>query len=399
VALAKVSLWGLTLTGFLWAQLSFNPYSGYGWGYTYPQTASSQAGMGRLGTVGLGMSLPYQPAHSAHLRGTQVDFSAYSRQSTLKSAANRATVGTGSLQNLLLSFTNGKGWGLAMGLAPEAMSGYYSSYQVREPIRYAATDALQGTASQAYLQMAIRWKSLALGYHFGYLRGTYERTQTLQLATQSLPDYLLTTLRFKAFLHSLGLLYQDSTGSLWYQVGLSYRFQAPLSGGYLYSFQKNLSFTSVIADTFAFQEGRVGRYPAHYRAGVALGRKNWMGGVEGGYMEAPPPWQWSGFWPASGRPSWDLRLGIEWLPDPRAPAFYKRFRYQAGAYMQTFPYTAGRLYAATLGLGWAFPRSASVCYLSGEYGRLPAAGLTERYWQISIGLAFREQWFVPPRID
>jgi hypothetical protein len=27
---------GLSLT-FLWAQLSYNPYSGYGWGYNYPK--------------------------------------------------------------------------------------------------------------------------------------------------------------------------------------------------------------------------------------------------------------------------------------------------------------------------------------------------------------------------
>ena len=381
------------------AQLSFNPYSGYGWGYTYAQTASSQAGMGRLSVVGLGMSLPAQPAHSAHLRGTQVDFSGYARQSILKAPSTRATTGTGSLQNLLLSFTNGKGWGFAMGLTPETISGYYSNYQLQRPIPYRATDALQGTASQAFLQTAFRWKAIALGYQFGYLWSAHERTQSLQFPTQSLPDYLLTRLRLKALVHTLGLLYQDSTARWWYQVGFSYRFRSPLSGTHLYTFQKSLSYTSIIVDTLAYDQGRLAYYPASYRGGFSLGRKNWMLGIEGGYMEAPGAWAWPGFWPAQGRPSWDARMGIEWLPDPRATAFYKRIRYQVGAYIQTFPYTPNRLYASTLGIGWAFPRSASVCYLSAEYGRFPARQVREHYWQISLGVTFREQWFVPPRID
>jgi hypothetical protein len=115
------------------------------------------------------------------------------------SLQSRHHVGTGGLQNLLLSFTNGKGWGLAMGLAPEAISGYYSTYNLQEPLRYKATDALQGTTSQAYIQTALRWKSLALGYQFGYLCGTYERTQSLQLSTQSLPDLLLPACVSKPF--------------------------------------------------------------------------------------------------------------------------------------------------------------------------------------------------------
>lgn len=399
MVLAKVSFWGLSLIVLVRAQLSFNPYSGYGWGYTYAQTASSQAGMGRLSVVGLGMSLPAQPAHSAQLRGTQVDFSGYARQSILKAPSARAITGTGGLQNLLLSFTNGKGWGFAMGLTPEAISGYHSTYQVQRPVSYYATDALQGTASQAFLQSAFRWKAIALGYQFGYLWSNYERTQSLQLPTQTLPDYLLTRLRLKALLHTLGVLYQDSTDRWWYQVGLSYRFRSYLSGTHLYTFQKSLSYTNIIADTFAYEEGRLAYYPASYRGGVSLGRKTWMLGIEGGYMEAPRAWTWPGFWPAEGKSSWDARVGIEWIPDPRATAFYKRLRYQAGAYIQTFPYAPNRLYAGTLGIGWSFPRSASVCYLSAEYGRFPASRVQEHYWQISLGVAFREQWFVPPRID
>ncbi len=355
--------------------------------------------MGRLSTVGLGMSLPAQPAHSAHLRGTQVDFSGYARQSRLKAPNTRAIAGTGGLQNLLLSFANGKGWGFAMGLTPEALGGYYSTYQVQEPIRYTATDAVQGNSSQAFFQMAVRWRTIALGYQFGYLWGTYERTQSIQLSTQSLSDYLLTRLRFRAILHTLGVLYQDSTRQWWYQVGVSYRFRVPLTSTHLYSFQKSLSYTSVIVDTFAFQWGRRGYYPAFYRAGLMLGRKSWMFGMEGGYAGAPESWDWRGFWFAQGRSSWDVRLGAEWLPDPRAAAFYKRLRYQLGTYLQTFPYAPVRLYAGTFGIGWAFPRSASVCYLTAEYGHFTGLRLYEHYWQISLGLAFREQWFVPPKLD
>jgi hypothetical protein len=95
-------------------------------------------------------------------------------------------------------------------------------------------------------------------------------------------------------------------------------------------------------------------YPASYRGGMALGRKNWMLGVEGGYTETPPAWRWLGFWPAEGKPSWDVRFGLEWLPAPGAPAFYKRLRYQIGAYLQTFslcPHSPlGRYFRHRLGL-------------------------------------------------
>ncbi len=399
MVLGPAPLWRFALIGFAYAQLSFNPHSGYGWGYTHAKTASSQAGMGRLSTIGLGMSLPDQPAHSAHLRGTQLDFSGYGRQATVRSATDRILIGTGSLQNLLLSFSAGKGWGFAMGLTPEAVSGYRSRYVLTQPVSYFATDGLEGLLTQAYIQVAFRWKAIALGYQFGYLRGNYERTQSLQLSIQSLPDYLLSSLRFRGLAHTTGLMLQDSVGDLWYQVGVQYRFRTALSGWNLYTLQKALSLTSLIVDTLALQNGQQGYYPTSYRGGVALGRKSWMIGIEGGYQEAPPAWDRPGFWSSPGRPSWDLRFGVEWLPDPRSTVFYKRLRYQVGGYRQSYPYAEPVLYAGTVGLGWTFPRSASVCYITAEYGSLPHPRIRETYWQISVGVAFREQWFLPPRID
>ncbi len=397
--MALVRLLGTVLIGALWGQLTFNPYSGQGWGFSYPITASAQAGMGHLGTVGLGSSLPDQPAHSAHLGGTQVDFGGYARQSRLKGSGQAAVFGTGGLQNMTLSFSNGRGWGAAFGLAPEAILGYRGEYRPRTPTSFLARESAQGTLSRTYVQLASRWRKVALGYQLTYLRGTYERQLGLQLSEASLTDFLLTSLRLQGIAHGVGLLYQDSIGGLWLQISLRYQAAARLTSQHLYQFQKSFSLNSFVVDTLLWAPSGRFRYPKNYRGGIGLGKRSWMAGLEGGYREAPDAWVWSGFPTAQGRASWDIRAGLEWLPDPRAAAFYKRLRYQVGAYYERFPYADLVHYAFTGGIGWSFPRSPSVAYLNFSYGIIPGSLLHEQYFSIGLALAFREQWFIPPRID
>lgn len=397
--MALARLLSTALGSALWAQLTFNPYSGQGWGFPHPITASAQAGMGYLGVVGLGSSLPEQPAHSAHLRGTQVDFGGYARRSHLSAQGQGAVFGTGGLQNLTLSLSNGRGWGAAFGLTPEAVLGYRSQYRLSTPTPFLAQERAQGLLSRAYAQLAARWRSIAIGYQLTYLRGTYERQLGLQLSEASLTDFLLTSLRLQGLSHSVGVLYQDSIGRFWVQLSFCYQAATQLEGQDLYRFQKSFSLSSFVVDTLAWVRGDRFRYPASYRAGVMLGKDSWMAGLEGGYRKAPDRWLWPGLRPAQGKPSWDLRAGLEWLPDPRAAVFYKRLRYQAGFYYERFPYADAYHYALTWGLGWSFPRSPSVAYLNFSYGMVPGALLYERYFSVGVALAFREQWFVQPRID
>lgn len=382
----------------LWGQLTYNPLSGYGTGFPHLTASGSGLGMGRLSVVGAGTGLPEQPAHSAHLTAMQADFSGFGRSQTLRTAGQTARFGAGALQNLQMSFSRGKGWGFAVGLAPQAMQGYQSSVEIREPLRLRYSEKAEGLLSSAYLQVSGRWRGLALGYQFGYLWGTYERQRSLQAAAQLLPDFLLTSLRLSGVQHRLGALWQDSAGKWVYQVSLAYSFQTPLQRELTYSFQKNFSFTSVLVDTFTLGRERW-RYPGQWRGGMALAGARWRFAAEGALSPAGDIWSGAGVISAESRRSWDLRLGTEWQPDPRSSAFYKRIRYQTGGYIAQPPYADVRIYGVTAGLGWQFPRSPNLIYLAVEYSTIPHSQVRERTLQVSIAAVFRELWFIPPRID
>ncbi|MCS6895954.1 MAG: hypothetical protein NZZ60_07430 [Bacteroidia bacterium] len=382
----------------LWGQLTYNPLSGFGTGFPHLTASGGGLGMGRLSIVGVSSGLPEQPAHSAHLTAMHADFSGYGRSQFLRTPTQRARFGSGALQSLLMSFARGKGWGFALGLAPQAIQGYNSSQKINEPGSFLYAEKAEGLFSMAYLQASFRWKGAALGYQFGYLWSTYERQRTLQASTQTLPDFLLTTVRLSGIQHRVGLLWQDSIGKSILQLSATYALSTNLSRSLTYSFQKNFSFTTSLVDTFASVEDKW-RYPYGVRAGVFIARPRWRLGIEGATASKAANWNGIGLPPAEGRESWELRTGTEWQPDPRSSAVHKRLRYQFGGYIAQPPYADVRMYGLTAGIGWQFPRSPNLIFIALEYGHLPHPRIQESLLQLTVAAVFRELWFIPPRID
>lgn len=398
VALSSTRALSLLIALPLWAQLIYNPHSGYGLGLSQLTAAGAGLGMGRLSTVGIGISLPEQPAHSAHLPAMQADFSGYGRSSLLQTATSRGRFGTGGLQNLQLSFARGKGWGFALGLAPQLYQGYLSTWQTNDPVPLRYTEKAEGLFTLAYLQTALRWKHLAIGYQLGYAWGTYDRQRNLQSAAQSLPDYLISQIRMEGLQHRIGTLWQDSINTTAYQISLVYAWPTSLNREVTYLLQKNFSFTNILLDTLALLQDRW-RYVGQLRIGLLTERRKWRIGIEGGYSPPAPSWGGPGLVEAQGQTAWDLRAGAEWLPDPRSAAFYKRMRYQIGGFIAQPPYASVRQYGLTTGIGWQFPRSPNLILLAIEQGWLPHSSVRERYLQVSLAVVFRELWFIPPKID
>lgn len=355
--------------------------------------------MGRLSAVGHGLGLPEQPAHSAHLTAMQADFSGFGRSEVLRTPSQKARFGSGSLQNLQMSFSRGKGWGFAVGLLPQAMQGYQSSANFMVPERFRYTEKAEGLLSLAYMQGAVRWYALALGYQVGYLWGTYERQRALQSPAQLIPDFLTSSFRLSGLQHRLGVLWQDSVGGRTaYQISLMYAFAAPLHRMLTYNFQKNFSLTDFLSDTLVQVETRF-IYPAAWRGGIWLSTARWRLGIEGGWSSPAPAWEGKGLVLASGQSAWDIRIGNEWQPDARSSIFYKRMRYQFGGYIAQPPYAKIRAHGVTAGIGWQVPRSPHLIFLALEYGYLPHSQVRETFWQISVAAVFRELWFIPPRIE
>lgn len=395
VCTRRLSLWWLTP---LWAQLTFNPYSGYGIGLPHRTSSGAGLGMGRLALIGFQTPLPDQPAHSAHLTAMEADFSGWGRRAILTTPTQKAYFGTGGLQSLQLSFARGKGWGFSVGLMPQALQGYQSSLSQSTPVPFTFSEKAEGLLTQAYGQLAFRWKALALGYHFGYLWGSYDRQRNLLSATQTYPDYLITQSRLYGIQHRLGLLWQDTLGSTAWQLSVTYALPTALHREILYTLQKNFSLTNILIDTFAHQQDKWA-YSSMVGAGLMISFPRWSIGAEGRYTPAWAAWAGPGLPSATAHPTWEVRMGGEWVPDPRSPAFYKRFRYQAGGWIGTMPYANLTGYALTAGIGWQFPRSPNVVFLSIEQGWLPHPQVAERYTQVSVAVLFRELWFLPPRID
>lgn len=356
-------------------------------------------GMGRLSAVGIGYPLAEQPAHSAFLTATQADFSGYGRQSVLSSARQRSRIGTGGLQNLQLSFARGKGWGFSLGLAPQAVQGYYSLLRTNTPLPLQFSEKAEGILTRAQMSLALRWRSLAVGYQLGYLWGSYDRQRDLSTPAQTFPDYLITQTRLAGLQHRIGLLWQDTLReAAVYQLSLSYTLPAPLQRELLYTFQKNFSLTNIAVDTLAYLTDRW-QYAGGWRGGIWGGFPKFSIGLEGGFLPPLQPWNGPGLTPAQARTAWDLRAGVEAVWDPRSPRFYRRIRYQLGGLLAQPPFAESRLLALTAGLGWQMPRTPNLVYLTLEYGWMPHTLLSERYLQLGITVTFRETWFIPPRID
>lgn len=356
-------------------------------------------GMGRLSAIGIGYPLAEQPAHSAFLSSTQADFSGYGRRSVLRSSQQYSQVGTGGLQNLGLSFARGKGWGFALGLAPQALQGYYGQLRTSTPIPLQFSEKAEGILSRAQLSLAFRRRSLAAGYQLGYLWGSYDRQRDLGTPAQTFPDYLITQTRLAGLQHRIGLLWQDTIrNSAVYQLSLSYTASAPLQRELLYTFQKNFSLTNIAVDTLAYFTDRW-QYGGGWRGGVWGGFPRFSVGVEGGLFLPSQSWSGPGLPPAQARTAWDIRAGIEAVWDPRSPRFYRRIRYQLGGLIAQPPFAENRLLALTAGLGWQMPRTPNLVYFTLEQGWLPHPTVSERYLQVGIGVIFRESWFIPPRID
>ncbi|MCS6789781.1 MAG: hypothetical protein NZ580_02205 [Bacteroidia bacterium] len=398
MAVVELSAWLFSLTGWIWLQPIYNPHSGYGTGLPYLTASSAGLGMGRLSLVGINVGLPDQPAHSAHLTAMQLDFGGYARTSRLTTVRRSGRFGTGGVHNLQLSFARGKGWGFAAGIVPQALQGYTGSQRISTPTSLQYTEKAEGIFTLAYMEGALRWRKLAFGYRLGYLQGLYERQRDLLPPAQPLPDQLFTLVRLQGLQHRIGLLWQDSLSSLRYQVSISTSLSTALSREVTYVFQKNFSYTSFITDTLYANSGHW-RQGMHIRGGILIAQNRWKIGAEGGYAAISSPWDTPGLPPTNPRSSWDGRLGAEFIPDPRSPAFYKRMLYQVGAWTARPPFAETQLYGATIGLGWQFPRSPNLVFLAVERGWLPHPLIQETYWQVAIGAVFRELWFIPPRLD
>lgn len=162
------------------SQVAISPYSYYGLGDIFSSSSARSFGMGRIGIGSYDQASVNRlnPASLADLRLTTFDFNGFVTTSNQKSNLNEQTVSTSGFHNVSLAFSNRKGYGIVVGLAPYSAVGY--DVRVRDSIladtsfeAFTARYAGNGGLNQLYVGVGVRFlKRVQAGINLSYAFGS-----------------------------------------------------------------------------------------------------------------------------------------------------------------------------------------------------------------------------------
>ncbi len=201
------------------SQVTVSPYSHYGLGDLFSAASSRNFGMGQ---VGLAVYDPasinrLNPASYADLRLTTFDFNGFMTYSKQQSNINTQNVGTSGFHNVSFGFSNRKGFGIVMGLAPYSSLGY--DVRTRDSIlvdttteAFAANYRGSGGLNQLYLGVGVRFlKKVQAGVNLSYAFGTNQYEWATKWDNASiLSSYAEKRASIKGFSPQFGLQYGDT---------------------------------------------------------------------------------------------------------------------------------------------------------------------------------------------
>ncbi|MFN8394151.1 MAG: hypothetical protein U0176_05690 [Bacteroidia bacterium] len=176
-------LWMFLVIGMAFtahSQVAISPYSYYGLGDIFSSSSARSFGMGRIGIGSYDNASVNRlnPASLADLRLTTFDFNGFVTTSNQKSNLNSQTVSTSGFHNVSLAFSNRRGYGIVVGLAPYSSVGY--DVRVRDSIQadtsveaYTARYAGSGGLNQLYVGFGVRFlKRVQAGVNLSYAFGS-----------------------------------------------------------------------------------------------------------------------------------------------------------------------------------------------------------------------------------
>jgi hypothetical protein len=217
IALLFCSLFLIALAAH--SQISISPYSHYGLGDLFGQSGTRSFGMGQVGIGAYDQSSinRLNPASYADLQLTTFDFNGFVTYSKQESNYNTQSLGTSGFHNASLAFSNRKGFGLVVGLAPYSSLGY--DVRTRDSIlvdtameAFSANYTASGGLSQLYFGVGLRFlKRVQAGVNLTYAFGTnqYEWTSVWDNTSIS-TGYAEKRATMRGFAPQLGLQYGDT---------------------------------------------------------------------------------------------------------------------------------------------------------------------------------------------
>lgn len=201
------------------SQIAISPYSYYGLGDIFSSSSARSFGMGRVGIGSYDQASVNRlnPASLADLRLTTFDFNGFVTYSSQKSNLNQQGISTSGFHNVSLAFSNRRGYGIVVGLAPYSSVGY--DVRVRDSIAtdtsfeaFTARYAGSGGLNQLYVGFGVRFlKRVQAGVNLSYAFGStnyqwfsdYDNSTILTGAAER-------SVALRGFLPQFGLQYGDT---------------------------------------------------------------------------------------------------------------------------------------------------------------------------------------------
>lgn len=427
-----------------------SPFSRYGLGEFYSSHHIISRSMGGLGAAyadgsnnNVGQSINFaNPATYSAFYMVSFDIGLTVDSRTLR---NNIPTGKFTSNNFIPSYlglgvplNKSKGLGLAFGLRPLSSI----NYSVENRSRVAGDSLLtvfegSGGLNQAFVGIGKKWKTLSIGFNTGYNFGRKETDTKLGFVNDTVPHYQSKS----STLTNVGGVFLS--GGLQYEVSLHKKVtpETKTSENYLLRFgltgtlQQKLKATQNIGrqtfsysaigdikiDSISEQDNIKGTVllPSTYAAGVTLHKtvnntrgtfEMWSLGVE--YTST----QWINYrfydQPDKLSNSWQLKLGIQFSPDPFASRNYlSNLNYRAGVYIGKDYMNADgnglKQYGVSMGAGlpirkWSnYDNQFTVINIGLQLGKRGSGvnNITESYVQFSLGLSLSDLWFVKRKYD
>jgi hypothetical protein len=421
-----------------------NPFSRYGLGEYYTSQHTISRSMGGLTTTySDGQSINFSnPASYGNFFSTTFDLGVFIDARTLRS---KTPAGKSNSSNFLPSYlavgvplNRVKAWGLAFGLRPLSRISY--SVENRERSAGDSTQALyegNGGLNQAFIGVGKKWKNFSIGINTGYNFGRKDIETQKNFLNDTINYYSskskVVTNYGGVFLgfgmqYDLTLSQKANTIS---QTNEAFKLRFGLTGMLkqdmkaTQSIIKHTFVPSTLGDVAIDSVARTNdvpgtvSVPGTYAAGITLHKtatntrgefELWSIGVE--YTAT----QWTKYrfygFPDRLTDSWQLKLGIQFTPDPLSiRSYWNRVNYRTGVYVgkdYLDPDAKGlKQFGMSFGAGIPiinrnnFTNQFTVLNTALQFGKRGSSvnNVTETYFLLSLGFSLSDIWFVKRRYD